>query len=170
MDVFEAIRQRRSIRQYQARPVEAEKIEKILECARLAPSASNRQEWRFVVVEDAGLRQRMVTAAAGQAFVGEAPAVIACCALESDHIMRCGHPSYAIDLAIAIDHMTLAAVALDLGTCWVGAFYEDQVREILGIPRQVRVVELLTLGYPSQMPAPRSRKKLADIMCRNRWT
>jgi len=109
MDVFDAIKARRSVRSYLDRDVEEEKLRQVLEAGRLAPSASNRQEWRFVVVRDAQLRQKLVAAAHGQRFVGEAPVVIVACAVQSDHIMPCGHPSHLIDVAIAIDHMTLAA-------------------------------------------------------------
>ncbi len=170
MDVFEAIQSRRSIRRYLNQPVEEEKLTQVLEAGRRAPSANNRQEWRFVVVQDSDTREKLAEAACGQRFVAEAPVVIACCSDESKHVLTCGHPAYAIDVAIAIDHMTLAAVALGLGTCWIGAFYEDHVREILNIPDSVRVVELLTLGYPAEKPLPRPRKRLDDIVYRERWT
>ena len=170
MDVFDAIRNRRSIRSYLDRPVEREKIMQVIEAGRLAPSANNRQEWRFVVVQDRECRHRLAIAANGQGFVAEAPVVIACCAVEFKHVMACGHPSYAIDLGIAIDHMTLAAVPLGLGTCWVGSFQEPRVREILGIPDTARVVELLTLGYPKETPAPRPRKKPEEIVFWETWS
>lgn len=169
MDVFEAIRTRCSIRSYLNKPVEEEKLNQVLEAGRLAPSANNRQEWRFVVVRDSETRQKLAEAACGQWFVAEAPVVIACCSVESEHIMRCGHPSYAIDVAIAIDHMTLAATALGLGTCWIGAFYEDQVRNILEIPKSIRVVELLPLGYPKTQPSSRGRKGLDEIVYWDKW-
>ncbi|HEX9934437.1 MAG TPA: nitroreductase family protein [bacterium] len=170
MDVFDAIRSRRSIRIYSTRPVERGTLETVLEAARLAPSANNRQEWRFVVVQDQETRHKLAIAAKGQGFVGEAPVVIACCAVESGHVMTCGQSAYTIDLAIAIDHITLAARALDLGTCWVGAFYEERVRNVLGIPDSIRVVGLLTLGYPRENPAPRPRKKLEDIVAYETWS
>jgi len=170
MDVFEAIQSRRSIRRYLNQPVEEEKLTQVLEAGRRAPSANNRQEWRFVVVQDSDTREKLAEAACGQRFVAEAPVVIACCSVESKHVLTCGHPTYAIDVAIAIDHMTLAAVALGLGTCWIGAFYDDHVREILNIPDSVRVVELLTLGYPAEKPLPRPRRRMEDIVYRERWT
>ena len=148
MDIIEVIRNRRSVRSYTDRTVERDKIERLLEAARLAPSASNRQEWRFVVVTDRERRAALAKAAAHQDFVGQAPVVIAAWAEHDGHVMRCGQPSYPIDVAIAVDHMTLQAVAEGLGTCWIGAFYEDQVKEILGVPEEIRVVELLTVGYP----------------------
>lgn len=170
MDVYEAISTRKSVRQFQEKDVPEEVVTRLLEAARLAPSANNRQEWRFVVVRDKETRQKLAEAACGQRFVAQAPVVIACCAVESDKIMTCGHPAYAIDTAIAIDHMTLAATALGLGTCWIGAFHEDRVREILSIPDSVRVVELLPLGYPKMQPAPRSRKKVDEIVRWGKWS
>jgi nitroreductase len=170
MNVFEAIRTRRSIRAYEDKPVEDEKLLQILEAARLAPSSANRQEWRFVVVRDLETRMKLMSAAKGQSFVGQAPIVIACCAETDRHVMTCGQMCYAIDVAIAVDHMTLVAWELGLGTCWVGAFYADQVRNILGIPEQIEVVELLTLGYPVDVPRPTSRLSIDQIVKYERWS
>ena len=170
MDIMEAIKRRCSVRSYQDRAVEEEKIEKILEAARLAPSASNRQEWRFIVVQDKNNRERLMKAAKNQAFVGQAPVVIACCAQTDSHVMTCGQLCYPIDVAIAIEHMALKATEEGLGTCWVGAFYEDQAKEILGIPKNIRVVELLTLGYPtSASQTSKNRLRLEEIVMYERW-
>jgi nitroreductase len=169
MNVIECIKARRSVRSYADRPVEEEKLNQVLEAARLAPSACNRQEWKFVVVRDEKLRRRLAEAACGQDFVAEAPVVIAACAVDSTHVMTCGHPAHLIDLAIAVDHMTLAARELGLGTCWIGAFHQDKVREVLGIPDSIQVGLLLPLGYPTQWPDARPRKKLADIVCCDGW-
>ena len=169
MDVLEAIKARRSVRSYDERDVEEDKLRQVLEAGRLAPSASNRQEWRFVAVRDSELRKKLVAAAHGQVFVGEAPVVIAACAVRSDHLMPCGHPSHLVDVAIAIDHMTLAARELGLGTCWIGAFDPDQVRGILGIPDDVEVIELLPLGYPTEWPQARPRKSFDEAVCFDSW-
>ncbi len=131
MKVMEAIAERRSIRSFSGRPVEEEKLLRILEAGRLAPSARNMQDWKFVVVKDTGLRRRLAEAARNQEFVAQAPIVIAACGT-SDYVMTCGQHTYTIDVAIAVDHMTLAAVEEGLGTCWIGAFYEDKVKGILG--------------------------------------
>ena len=88
-------------------------------------------------------------AANGQSFVGRAPVVIAACAGTDEHVMSCGQLCYPIDVAIALDHSSLAAVEQGLGTCWVGAFNEQKVKEILGIPEEVRVVALMPIGYPA---------------------
>ena len=169
MEVIEVIRQRRSVRVYQDRPVERDKIERLLEAARLAPSASNRQEWRFVVVTDADTLRALAGAACDQEFVGRAPVVIAACAETDGHVMRCGQPCYPIDVAIAVDHITLQAAAEGLGTCWIGAFYEDPVKELLGIPPEIRVVELLTVGYPAGSPRPLSRLPVKNLVHWERW-
>ncbi len=171
MDVWEAIRKRKSVREYESRPVEQEKLEKILEAARLAPSATNLQEWRFVVVKGAEMRRKLMVAAKNQAFVGEAPVVIACCAETDGHVMTCGQQCYPIDVAIAIDHMTLQAVEEGLGTCWIGAFHEDKAKEVLGIPDEIRVVELLTLGYEKggMKPKKKARKPMEEIVHWEKW-
>ena len=122
MDVMEAIKKRYSVRSYQDHAVETDKLGSILEAARLAPSASNRQEWRFIVVQDKNIRQRLMQAAKDQAFVGQAPVVIACCAKTDSHVMTCGQQCYPIDVAIAIEHMALKATEEGLGTCYQLSF------------------------------------------------
>lgn len=170
MDVYEAIQLRKSVRAFQNKDVSEEIIRRLLEAARFAPSASNRQEWRFVVVRDPKTREKLSQAACKQAFVAEAPVVVACCAETDNHIMSCSQLCYPIDVAIAIDHITLCAVAEGLGTCWIGAFYEDDVRKILGIPSHIRVVELLVIGYPKD-PAQLEKRRLAlkDIVKYEQW-
>jgi len=159
MDVFDAIKTRKSVRAYMDKPVENEILEMLFEAVRLAPSASNRQEWRFVAVRSAAARKELAMVAGSQKFVGEAPVVIAACAETDEHAMPCGQMSYPIDVAIAVDHLTLAAAALGLGTCWIGDFDEDRVRILLDIPENVRVVALLPLGYPAN-PAVKEKRRL----------
>jgi nitroreductase len=170
MDVLDAIKTRRSVREYLDKPVEDEKLNMILEAGRLAPSASNRQEWRFVVVRDPQTKRRLAEAASSQPFVGQAPVVIVACAETDGHVMRCGQLCYPIDVAIALDHMSLTATELGLGTCWIGAFNEQKVKEILGIPEKIRVVELMPLGYPSDPSSVRkSRLPLDRIVKHEHW-
>lgn len=170
MDIMEIIKSRCSVRSYQERPVEEEKLKSILEAARLAPSAGNRQEWRFVVVRDKEKRQHLMKAAKNQVFVGEAPIIIACCAETDNHLMTCGQLCYPIDMAIAIEHMVLKATEEGLGACWIGAFYEKQVKDILDIPEDVRIVELLTLGYPAKpCPKHKDRLPLEEIVMYEKW-
>ncbi|HAK97659.1 MAG TPA: nitroreductase [Planctomycetes bacterium] len=175
MDVIDVLRARRSVRSYEDRAVEDDKLARVLEAARIAPSAKNMQEWKFVVVRDAETRAALVPACADQTFVGDAPVAIACCATVTDYAMRCGQLAYPIDVAIAIDHMTLQAAAEGLGTCWIGAFYESQVKQVLGIPEAVRVVQMLVLGYPASPLVPaasssKKRKKLEEIVCHEQWS
>jgi len=169
MALLKQIQQRYSVRAYQKRPVEKEKLETILQAARLAPSAKNRQEWRFIVVQDEDTRKKLCETATIQAFIGEAPVIIACCSAISDYVMRCGQLAYPIDVAIAMEHIALQAVEEGLGACWVGSFYEDKVKAILGIPAPVRVVQLLTLGYAADTLRAKSRLPLEQIVCHERW-
>lgn len=171
MQVFEAIQSRYSVRSYLSRPVEEDRLGRVLEAARLAPSAANRQEWRFVVVRDAAIRQELMAAAGGQKFVGQAPIVIAACAVHGGHVMSCGQLSYPIDVAIALEHMALQAVEEGLGTCWIGHCDEAQVKRVLGIPASddVRLVGLMTLGYAADSPGDKSRLPLSDIVMYGKW-
>jgi nitroreductase len=170
MNVFDAITKRKSVRAYLDKPVEKEKLLKVLEAAHLAPSAGNRQEWRIVVVTDAALRKKLASEATRHSFIGEAPIILACCAADTDHVMPCGLKSFAIDVAIAIDHMTLAAVEEGLGTCWIGGFDQSVVKKTLGIPDEVQVVELLPLGYPvDESAVTKNRMALDEIVKYERW-
>jgi nitroreductase len=108
MDVYEAIRVRKSVREFEGKDIPEETLMRLLGAARLAPSASNRQEWRFVVVRDPETRRKLTIAARNQSFVGEAPVVLACCAETDEHKMSCGQFCYPIDVAIAMDHLTLS--------------------------------------------------------------
>jgi nitroreductase len=165
MDVSTAINQRRSVRAYKETMVEEDKLKKILEAARLSPSASNHQEWKFIVVKNKETRKKLAIAAFDQSFIGEAPVVIVACGTETRTIMLCGQPAYAVDVSIACTFMILQAYELGLGTCWIGAFKEDEVKKILKIPESVRVVAMTPLGYPNQAPSPRFRKSLNQIVC-----
>jgi len=169
MDVLTAISQRSSVRAYKATDVEEDKLKKILEAARLSPSASNRQEWKFIVVRNKETRKRLANAAFGQSFIGEAPVVIVACGTESKSIMACGQPAYTVDVSIACAFMILQAYELGLGTCWIGAFKEDEVKKILKIPEEVRVVSMTPLGYPIQPPSQRFRKSLNQIVCYEKY-
>jgi len=159
LNVCGAIRKRSSVRAFLDKPVDEDVLLSILEAGRLAPSAKNRQEWRFIIVKYSETRKRLVEAAKGQSFVGEAPIVLVACAVDDGYVMTCGQLSYPIDVAIALDHISLAAVELGLGTCWIGAFYEDKIKEILGIPNGIRVVDLMPIGYPA-IPTIKEKTRL----------
>jgi len=164
------ILKRRSIRRYKDAPIDKEKMDRILEAARLAPTAKNRQAWKLVVVDDAAARMALVEAAAPhQPFMRQAPVILAVCALNTDYIMRCGIPAHPVDLAIVLDHLSLQAAQEGLGTCWIGSFNQEPARKVLNIPEQVVIVQLMTLGVPDEEPAPRPRKSLNELVSRNRW-
>lgn len=169
MDIYKTIRDRRSVRAYAKKDIPQEILVKILDAARMAPSANNRQPWKLVVVKDPTKRQALAKAAKEQQFVAEAPVVIAAVALEPERVMTCGVPTYAVDLAIIVDHITLAAVHEGLGSCWIGAFYQEDVMKILGIPDEHKVVALLTLGYPSDQARFKNRKPLEEIVLYEGW-
>jgi len=170
MDIYHAIETRKSVRAFLSKEVPDDMLGRLLEAARIAPSAKNLQEWRFVVVRDPEKRRKLAKAAKGQTFVGEAPVVLACCAETDGYVMTCGQACYPIDLAIAIDHITLCAAAENLGTCWIGAFHEDEVKKLLGIPDDVRVVSLLPIGYPRDpSPAVKNRLPLDKIVRYENW-
>jgi len=163
MEVIEAIKKRYSVRSYLAKPIPEEKLKKILEAARLAPSAHNSQDWKFIVVKDAKKRGE-VADAAGQSFLAEAPIIIAAVGLDPEHIMPCGTPAYAVDLAIAMEHIALQAVEEGLGTCWIGAFSQEEIKKVLNIPTEFKVVILMPLGFPADKPKAKIRKKLDEIV------
>lgn len=170
MDVCDAIATRKSVRAYLDKPIEEEKLNAVLEAARLAPSASNRQEWRFVIVREKEVRSQVAMAAGQQMFIAQAPVIIVACAETDGHIMTCGEPCYPIDVAIALDHLTLRAVELGLGTCWIGKFNADEVKKILGIPDEIKVVQLMPLGYPVEPDAvQKKRRAFAEIVKLDHW-
>ena len=170
MEVMDAIRTRKSVRSYRDEPVDDATLARLMEAARLAPSARNDQEWRFVAVRDPALRRRIAVEAARQPFIAEAAVVLACCAQTDGRVMRCGQASYPIDVAIAMDHLSLAAAAEGLGTCWIGSFDEKLVKSLLGIPREVRVVQLMPLGWPvDASPVPKRRLSMEQILKKERW-
>lgn len=169
MDIMTAIQSRRSIRLYSSRPVEEEKLQRILEAGRLAPSASNLQNWKFIVVRQRELREQLMEASYGQAFVGQSPVILVCCSTDPDSVMKCGQPKSSVDVSIATSFMILEAVELGLGTCWLGSFQEERVKQILGIPANVRVVAMTPLGYPGEAPDPRPRKETEDVVRCDGW-
>jgi len=168
MGVFKAIQERRSIRRYSSRPVEEEKLQKVLEAARLAPSARNSQLWKFIVVRDEGTRKQLAEAAPRGQFIKDAPVVIVACGL-SPGFMSCGQARHTVDVSIAVSFMILEAYELGLGTCWLGCHDPVRFRKILGIPDDVEIVAVTPLGYPDETPAPKPRKALDEIVCYERW-
>jgi nitroreductase len=171
MEFYEVIKERRSVRRYKSDPIPDEVLNRILEAGRIAPSAKNIQPWHFVVVKNPEIKEMVAEACRGQRFMAEAPVIICGCAREDIAWGRMGGymSSFAVDLAIAMEHMILAAANEGLGTCWVGAFVEKDVKKILKIPDTVRVVALTPLGYPAEIPKDRGRKLLEDIVSYDKY-
>jgi nitroreductase len=166
MELMDVIRDRRSIRKYKTTPVSNDDIEYVLEAARLAPSWSNRQCWRYIVVTDEGLRKKITK----RDWAAEAPVVIVGCADPTKAGNKAGKPYYMLDMGISMEHLILAAHDRGLGTCWLGGqFDEEVVREALGVPESHRVVALTPLGYPDEAPLAKSRKSSNDLFTWNKW-
>jgi len=168
MIVLEAIRRRYSCRSYQDKPIEQEKLDTIFEAARLAPSAKNMQDWRFVVVTDKEIKRRIAETTNRPEAFENAGAIIAACS-NSDYVMRCGQAIGPIDVAIALEHICLQATELGLATCWIGSFYPEKVRPILGIPDDIAIIELMALGYPADSQKETKREPIEEILCYEKW-
>ena len=169
MNIFE---ERRSIRKFEDRPVEEEKLQAVLEAARLAPSWANRQCWSFVVVRDPATRQAVSEKLEGnpcQRGVAQAPVLIAACADPDLSGKQVDQNYYLVDIGITLEHLVLEAWSQGLGTCWIGAFDESVVKPILGVPDDIRLVAMTPLGYPAKWPDERGRKPLEDIVFYERY-
>ena len=141
MEVFEAIQKRKSVRSYEPTPIPSEKLKKVLEAARLAPSAGNVQPWRFIVVLDPQKRRKIARGCRYGRFLEESPVIVVGCGDQ-----KASPRWHAIDTCIAMENLVLAAPGEGLGTCWIGAFNEKAIREMLKIPGHLKVVALLALG------------------------
>jgi nitroreductase len=168
MDIFDAIKKRHSVRAYQPREVEAEKVQRILEAANAAPSAGNRQAYDIVLVRDAGRKQQLVKAAWDQAFIAQAPVVLVFLAAPDRNRERYaerGAGLYCVqDATIACAYAELAATALGLSCCWVGAYDDAGVAAAVGATGTLRPVAVLPIGYAAEYPAARPRRKLSDLV------
>lgn len=164
MDFLELARSRFSVRKYKNRPVEEEKLLKVLEAGRLAPSAVNFQPWHFIVIRGKSNLEKIYSVY-DRAWIREAPVVIAICADHSQSWKRKqdGKDHADIDIAIAADHMTLMAADLGLGTCWVCNFDVDKCTDVLGLPPGVEPAVLLPLGYPDIDRPEKKRKPLVEV-------
>ena len=169
MSLLPEIENRQSIKSFSDKPVAKEKLANILEAGRKAPSANNRQPWRFVVIDDPEIRKKVETAAFGQEHVGQAPVIIAACTTNIDYLMPNGQISYPIDIAISVSFMMIQAQAEELGTCIVSTYDEQEIKDILTVPYSMRVVMLLLVGYPEEIPFPVQRKSLKRISSNNHW-
>ena len=169
MDFEKLVKTRRSIRKYLNKEIEPEKINLILDAARLAPSAKNAQNWHFIVVNDKKIIYEIAKASSNQMFISEAPIVIVACATENERVMQCGQYAYTVNLSIAMTFMICQAWELGIGSCWIGAFDESLIKKILKIPQDIRVVALSPFGYPAEEPNLRSRKSIDKIVSYNEY-
>jgi nitroreductase len=166
MDFFDVIESRRSVRSYKSDPVEEEKLVKILEAARIAPTACNLQPFRVLVIRNPG-REAQLRKIYDKVWFATAPLVLLVCALPGSAWSRRDGKNYAdVDAAIAMDHIVLAARALGLGSCWIGAFDPKAAREILNLEPSWEPLAFTPIGYPSEMPEARPRKSEGDIVVR----
>jgi nitroreductase len=174
MDFYEVIKTRRSVRSYKKDPIPDDVLKRVLNAARIAPSGNNRQPWKFIIIKDEERKKKMVELCEGQKFVAEAPILIVACG-RNIHYNRggwMGDYSMIVDVAIAMDHLTLSARAEGLGTCWIGSFDNEGIKKFLGIPEDVNVVALTPLGYPKKpdvFKETKDRKNLEEIICYDKW-
>ncbi len=168
MDLFEVIHRRRSVRKFRPDPVSAETLHRVLDAARWAPSAGNMQSAEFIIVRDDQIKQQLVGAALGQSFIAQAPVVIVACADTQRSAIKFGERGkilYSIqETAAAVQNLVLAAHDLGLSTCWVGAFFEDKVAEILGVPPGVVPMAIIPLGYSDSKPLAPPRSDLTEMI------
>ena len=168
MEFYEVVRTRRSVRGYVDRDVPPDVFARVLDAARLAPSANNKQPWHLVVVREAARRAQLATLCADQTFVREAPVVVVFAGTRYvDPYGWIGENMFLVDVTIAVDHFTLAARAEGLGTCWVGAFDKAGVAKFCGLPQGIEPIMVVPLGYPVSKSAFRetsSRKSLDSLM------
>lgn len=164
MQTLETILTRRSIRKYEPKPLREGDLRKVLEAGRKAPSAANRQPWHFIVVQEEEEKRALAEACSGQTWLAEAAVIIA----------GIGRPNvnekwYAVDVAIALENMILAATALGYGTCWIGAFEQAKVKELLQVPDEMEVVALTPIGWPADQPEARPRQPLTEFASLGRY-
>ena len=168
MDFYDLIRTRRSIRSYQKKEIPQEVLKRVLEAARVAPSGNNMQPWSFVIVKDPSLKKRLAGACYNQDFIAEAPVVVVCCARRyANSYEPWKENGYLGNAVIAIDHLVLAARNEGLGSCWIGAVHDKEVKKIVNVPDDVDVVMVVPLGYPGSDSDfhDNFRRKSLDEIC-----
>ena len=171
MQFLELAKQRYSVRAYKSTPVEDEKLQEVLEAARLAPTACNLQPFRLIVIHTRGREEELRRIYRASWFV-QAPIIICVCGIPSQSWVRGDRKDYRdVDVAIAMDHLIMAATDLGLGTCWVGAFNPEEARRILRLPDDVEPIAFTPLGYPDDQPHRRhkSRKSIDELVSYDYW-
>jgi nitroreductase len=168
MEFFDVLKSRRSIRSFKKQTLSQEAISQLIDAARLAPSAGNAQSWAFVLVTKPETKQALASAALGQKWLEGAAVVFVVCAdlnrAEESYDER-GKSLYCIqDTSAAVENILLAATALGLGACWIGAFHEEEIGKIIMAPSGMRPVALIPVGYPNEAPRARSRRSADEVV------
>lgn len=161
MSLLDVIFSRRSVRRYKSAPVPDEVLHNILEAGRLAPSADNAQPWHFIVVTDSKIKHEL-SKGPWRRFIKDSAFTIVGCGYKRDKWST-------VDVAIALENMVLAAEAQGVGSCWIGAFEEEDVKELLDIPDDLKVVALVSFGYPAEKPSSQGKKSLKEIIHYNKF-
>jgi len=168
MDILEVIKTRRSVRKYKPKAISDEDLEKILTAAQLAPSAGNKQPWRFIVVRDKETKEKLGEIARNQTWISDAGVIIVALAMDKNS-PEVYEKWVERDVMTAVEHMVLTAWSLGLGSCWIGAFYEDKVKKLIDIPDEMTVINLLPIGVPDHSPEARGRKPLNEIFHKGKY-
>lgn len=169
MEILPEIQNRFSINSFSEKTVSPEVLHRIVEAGRLAPSAKNRQPWRYIVVEDKNVRAKITEASYNEQHVKEAPVIVAVCSTNVDYKMPNGQMAYPVDLAMGASFMMLQAEHEGLGTCLITTYDQEEMREILTIPHSMRVVLLLLLGYSAEKKSSRNRLPRDRVVSFNHW-
>jgi nitroreductase len=172
--LLEIIKKRKSERSYLDKDVEGKKLDYIIEAFRLAPSAGNKQPWKLLIIKD----KETINKISGTCFfknpkwLNQAPVLIICCTYPEESYEKIGGyvNSHQIDLGIAFEHLILAAAEQDLGTCWIGAFDESEIKKILEIPAEVSILAFTPVGYPDRKSPGRGRKSASEIVCFEKYS
>lgn len=169
MDFTTLVESRYSVRSYKTDLIEESKLEKVLQAMRLAPTATNRQAFQFIVIHTKGREEELKRIYRSDWFT-QAPLVVCACGIPAENWVRMDGKNYNdVDVAIAMDHLILAATDAGLGTCWIGAFDAQAAKEVLGLPEGVEPIAFSPLGYPAGEPRSKKRKELSELVRYERW-
>lgn len=170
MEFIDVIKSRTSVRDYMNKPVEQEKISYILECARFAPSAANKQCWRFIVIQDKETIEQVAKTTIINRWLRTAPVVIIACADPTESTINNDFEYYPVDVAIAFEHLILAATDLGLGTCWLAEFHEEKLKKLLEIPKRIRIIAFTPVGYATEKKGIREQLTKTIVKAKKRKT
>lgn len=169
MGFIELINKRYSVRAYKSTAVEDEKLQTILEAARLAPTACNRQPFKIIIIHTDGKKEQLLSIYRSEWFV-QAPIILCICGIsESAWVRKDGRQYLDVDVTIAMDYITLAATDLGLGTCFIAAFDAENARRVLTIPEGIEPILFTPLGYPADNPGIKKRKELDELITYEHW-